>query len=259
MAAWYRRQAAAYLLRPPPVRLKGEGTVPVDLVPWEPGDAVGDVDWPATLREFGPVLGKIQPLVRERVADEEGLDTTLWAPRTEIYVDVSGSMPDPRAARNALTLAAMILTVATVRAGGSVRALLYSTDHVKLWHWSRSDVEVSRFLMHYIGAGTAFPFPVLESSLNERHADGPRKPIRVVITDRDFDTNTQSTKDADVLLARAGANSAPFVLLQHRPDPRWVSSYQSWGLTVLAVDEMDDFPAVAAGLAKALFPTSRSR
>ncbi|MDP2345193.1 MAG: hypothetical protein Q8O67_29885 [Deltaproteobacteria bacterium] len=255
MAAWYRRQAQAYLLRPPPSRLKGEATVPVDLVPWEPGDPVVDVDWPATLREFGPVLGKAQPLLRERVADEEGLDTTLWAPRTEIYVDVSGSMPDPRRARNALTLAAMILTVATVRAGGSVRALLYSSDHVKLWHWSRSDVEVSRFLMHYIGAGTDFPFPVLEDSVNERHADGPLKPIRVVITDRDFDHNTNSNPKAPALLQRAGAASAPFVLLQHVPNPACVTQYKSWGLTVVAVNTMEDFPAVAAGLARALFLT----
>lgn len=262
MAAWYRRQAASHLLKPPAVRLFGEATVPVDLQPWEPGDPLHDVDWAATLREHGPVLGKALPLVRDRLADEEGLDTALWAPRTEVYVDVSGSMPDPRQARNALTLAAMILTVATTRAGGAVRALLYSGDHVKLWTWTRSDVEVSRFLMHYIGGGTAFPFDVLQASVEERAVsfDGRAiKPIRVVITDRDFDANVANDINAPTLLQRASSSSAPFVLLQSSPDPGCAARYKSWGMTVVPVQALDDFPKVAAGLARALFPDPTSR
>ncbi len=262
MAAWYRRQAHSYLLKPPSVRLRGEATVPTDLVPWEPGDSVGDVDWAATLREHGAVLGRALPLVRDRLADEEGLDTALWAPRCEIYLDVSGSMPDPRLARNALTLAALILTVATVRAGGSARALLYSTDHVKLWRWCRSDVEISRFLMHYMGGGTTYPFAVLASSVEERHvgADGAKlRPIRVVITDHDFDQNVASEANGEALLRRAATASAPFVLLQHNSRPHLVARYRGWGLTVVEVATLDDFPRLAADLARALFPQTNSK
>jgi hypothetical protein len=261
MAAWYRRQAAAHLLRPPPVRLLGDATVPTDLVPWEPGDAVVDVDWAQTLREMGPRLGRATPLVRTRIADEEGLDVDHWAPRTELYVDVSGSMPDPCAAKNAMSLAAMVLAVATLRHQGAVRALLYSGDHVRLWEWSRSEVEVSRFLMHYMGGGTVFPFAVLRESCAERLAlpgGGRVRRIRVVITDRDFDTNVDGDASAGELLRAAAAQSAPFVLLQLAPRPERVALYTSFGLRVVGVRSMDDFPGMAAALARALFPPASS-
>lgn len=259
MAAWYRRQAAAHLVRPPPVRLMGDATVPTDLVPWEPGDAVVDVDWAQTLREMGPRLGRAQPLVRTRIADEEGLDTDHWAPRTELYVDVSGSMPDPCAAKNAMSLAAMVLAVATLRHQGAVRALLYSGEYVRLWEWSRSEVEVSRFLMHYMGGGTRFPFDVLRASCDERVAlpgGGRVRRIRVVITDRDFDTNVDGDAQSAELLRVAAAQSAPFVLLQLAPRPERVTLYTSFGLRVVGVRAMDDFPGMAAALARALFPPS---
>jgi hypothetical protein len=207
------------------------------------------------------VLGKALPLVRDRLADEEGLDTALWAPRSEIYLDVSGSMPNPCEARNALTLAAMILAVATVRAGGSVRALLYSGSHVKFWEWSRSDVEVSRFLMHYMGGGTDFPFAVLQESIGERHVshDGRAvKPIRIVITDRDFDVNVAGSAVAPTLLPAAAAASAPLVILQASPESGCKALYEQWGLTVVPVLTLDDFPKMAVSLARALFPDERS-
>src|SRR5262249_36220342 len=129
MAAYYRREAERYLLRPPPIATVGEAVVPTTLDDWEAGDPAPAIDWLATLLARGERLGAVQPLKRERIADFEGHDVPLWQPRIEIYLDVSGSMPDPRVTRNAMTLAAQILCLGTVRAGGWVRALLYSSDY----------------------------------------------------------------------------------------------------------------------------------
>ncbi len=250
MAAYYRLEAERYLLRPPPVALLGEAVVPTTLDEWEAGDPVAAIDWLATLVERGDRVGAVQPLKRERIADVEGADVPLWQPRTEIYLDVSGSMPDPRCSRNAMTLAAQILCVGTVRAGGWVRALLYSGDHVKYWTFCRSEVEMSRFLMHYIGGGTVFPFDVLRASVAEH---GAGQPIRVVITDTDFDANLDADKENAMILALAASLPARLVLLLHGPRPERVKRYRGMGALVIAVENLDDFPRMAADLSRALF------
>ncbi len=254
MAAYYRREAERYLLKPPPVRQLGEAVVPTTLEDWELGDAPHAIDWLATLVTRGAELGKVAPLVRERIADYEGHEVPLWQPRTEIYLDVSGSMPDPRMTLNAMTLAAQILTVGTLRAGGWARALLYSSDFVRYWTYCRSEVEISRFLMHYIGGGTSFPFGVLAESLDE---EAGRQPIRVVISDRDFDHNYSERPEHAHTFARAADLSSRLVLLLHAPDPEAVSRYRAAGASVVEVMEMDDFPRMAAALSAALFDGPR--
>ncbi|SIO65812.1 hypothetical protein SAMN05444166_7845 [Singulisphaera sp. GP187] len=254
MAAYYRQQAEKYLFTPPAQRTLGEALVPTTLEDWEPGDPLRDIDWLATLVERGHVLGPAMPVKRSRVAEYEGPDVPLWQPRIEIYLDVSGSMPDPRTRRNAMTLGAQILIVAAIRAGGWARATLYSNAHVDYWRWGRSEAELSRFLMHYIGGGTEFPFDVLAASLEECRTN---QPIRVIVTDPDFDANYAAAPEHGLIFAEAVRTSAQVVLLLHRPHPRAVAAYRSAGATVVEVPEMDDFPRMAADLARALFPEAR--
>lgn len=251
MAAYYRQEAERYLFRPPPQRRLGEAVVPTTLEDWEPGDAVRDIDWLATLLERGEVLGAAQPIQRDRIAEYEGQEVHLWQPRMEIYLDVSGSMPDPRRAINAMTLAAQILLMGTIRAGGWVRALIYSHSPVLFWEWSRSEIELSRFLMHYVGGGTDFPFAVLERSVQECQRD---QPIRVIISDTDFDHNYESATENADRFWEAVQSGPHTILLQHRPNPLCVAAYRKLGATVIEVNKMDDFPRLAADLTFALFP-----
>lgn len=252
MAAYYRLQAERYLLRPPPQRTEGEAIVPTTPEEWEPGDAVREIDWLATFLARGEHLGGVAPLKRAKVAEFEGFDQPLWLARVEIYLDVSGSMPDPRFAYNAMTLAAQILVAGAVRGGGWVRALLYSAGApVRYWEWCRSELEMSRFLMHYIGGGTEFPFDALAASIAEC---GDRQPIRVIVTDTDFDTNYRTHAGHARVFADAAARSPHLVLLQHRPDPARVANYRAAGARVVRIEQMTDFPKMAADLAFALFP-----
>jgi hypothetical protein len=250
MAAYYRQQAERHLVRPPPLRGLGEAIVPTTLEDWEAGEPVQHIDWVATLLERGDVLGAAQPLRRERIADMEGYDVPLWQPRTEIYLDVSGSMPDPRRSLNAMTLAAQIVTLGTVRAGGWVRALLYSTEFVSYWTWCRSETEMSRFLMHYIGAGTSFPFGRLAESVREC---GEAQPIRVIITDTDFDHNHGQAPAHAAAFSEAARRSARLILLQHGARPEPSARYRREGAEVVAIERLEDFPRLTAGLTRALF------
>jgi hypothetical protein len=251
MAAYYRQQAEAYLFRPPAQRRLGEAVVPTTLEEWDPSDGAYAIDWLATLTVRGSEWGAAAPLVRTRIAEQEGAETPLWQPRVEIYLDVSGSMPDPCQSFNAMTLAAQILVLAGTRAGGRVRAALYSDSPVTYWEWCRSELEMSRFLLHYIGGGTEFPFELLHASLKEC---GREQPIRVIVTDTDFDANVAKHPVSIELLREAARSSPATVLLQHLAAEAPVRQYRELGLTVLPVLDLEDYPRVARDLAWSLFP-----
>ncbi len=249
MAAYYRQEAERYLLRPPNVATLGEAVVPTTLEDWEPGDPVQEIDWLATLTSRGGQLGAVAPMRRTRIAEVEGYDVPFWQPRIEIYLDVSGSMPDPRWSHNAMTLAAQILTLGAVRAGGQVRALLYSTANVAYWRWCQSEVEISRFLMHYIGGGTEYPFDVLQESVDECRR---RQPTRAIITDSDFHHNHEASADAARIFKEA-CRASTLVLLLHNVHADLAARYRQIGAQVVVVQDMEDFPRMAVALARALF------
>lgn len=250
MAAHYRREAEKLLFSPPPIATFSDALVPTTVEEWEPGESVAEIDWLTTLRIRGELLGTATPLIRERIADEEGSVVPSFEGRTEIYLDVSGSMPDPTKAINAMTLAAQILVTGTLRAGGAARALLYSTENEKHWQFCRSEKILSKFLMRYIGGGTSFPFDVLAESVeSERHL----QPIRVVITDVDFDFNYDSRPENAAIVRRAAERSPAFVLLLHAPTRDRVRLYEQAGARVVPVRTLSDFPVMAAALAHSLF------
>src|SRR5262249_41726999 len=131
---------------------------------------------------------------------------------------------------------------------------LYSSAPVVHWEWCRSELELSRFMMHYIGAGTDFPFHLLQKSVNECKGV---QPIRVVITDTDFDHNYETTRDAPPIFADACRVSPHLVLLLHNPDEQKAARYRRAGAKVIAVRELEDYPAMAASLSAALFEEKR--
>ncbi|MDB4932413.1 MAG: hypothetical protein JWM10_4897 [Myxococcaceae bacterium] len=250
MAAYYRQQAERHLIRVPTRRVLGDALVPTSVDDWEPGDPVRAIDWLATLQQRGSVYGASLPLKRETVADDEGLEVPSLVPRVEIYLDVSGSMPNPVRCLNAMTLAAQVLAMGALRAQGAVRALLFSTGTTEYWSWCRSEAEISRFLMHYIGGGTVFPFHRLADSVQQC---GDQQPHRVFITDRDFDACYDGDPSYAVTFGEAATKSPQLVLLLHQPNEAKTKRYERAGATVVPVADLEDFPKMAGALARALF------
>jgi hypothetical protein len=105
--------------------------------------------------------------------------------------------------------------------------------------------------MHYVGGGTDFPFDILDESVRTCAGD---QPIRVIITDSDFDSNVDHEPGNAGVLSRAAAASPRFVLLLRAPAASRVTQYRGLGASVVAVESMDDFPRLAAELTFALFP-----
>jgi hypothetical protein len=251
MAAYYRQQAERLLFRPPAQPRIGEAVLPTVLEDWTPADPVRDIDWLATLLLRGDRAGAALPLKRLYEAEVEGEEVRFLHTKMEIYLDVSGSMPDPRWNVNPMTLAAQILATATTRSGGQVRLALYSHTTIRHWEWSRSEREMSGFLMHYIGGGTDFSFALLEESTRECAG---AQPIRVIITDHDFDANVEQNSLSKVILREAAEVSPGLVLLQLGEEKATAGQYRAIGMTVVPVTEFDNYPKVARDLAWALFP-----
>jgi len=251
MAAYYRQQAEALLFRPPAQPRIGEAVLPGVLEEWTPEDPVQAIDWLGTLRQQGVAIGTALPLKRLHEAEREGEDVRFMEARMEIYLDVSGSMPNPCLAINPMTLAAQILVSATIRAGGQARLALYSQQTIRHWEWCRSECELSSFLMHYMGGGTSFPFEVLESSARELAG---RQPLRVIITDEDFDSNVGQNARALGILGSAVKDSPGLILLKSGRDAVANAPYRRLGMRVLPVGALTDYPRLARELAWALFP-----
>ncbi|MEM9073379.1 MAG: DUF58 domain-containing protein [Myxococcota bacterium] len=252
MAAWYRRTAERYLIEPPPMHQLGGAIVPTVIREWEPSESVQRIDWITTLARRGPRYGAAAPFVREPARDRDGVSTTLWETRVEIFLDVSGSMADPTEGENAMTLAAMILATGTTRAGGWVRAHLYSSEVESRWEWTRSPTVLSEFLMNYVGGGTEFPFEVLAKSLDE----SPAQPLRVIFSDQDFDMNVTDYAPESSQLLQTAAHAPGTILVLYSPNREMCRTYERWGLRVVPVWAEDEFPVVAANLARALFPVA---
>ena len=76
--------------------------------------------------------------------------------------------------------------------------------------------------------------------------------VSIVLTDRDFHHNVNH-HDASERILRDAAAQSPLILMMHYPEQSECRRYTSWGARVVPVERLDDFPTVAAQLARALF------
>ena len=233
-----------------------EPTIPSTTEAWEPGDAPQAIDWVASVLAAGP-LAAAMPLKRTWLPDEPE-SGGLGVPPFEVYVDTSGSMPDPAVAINALSLAAQVLATAAIRRGGIVRGVVYAAGEPLISEWMWDERTARTFLLRYAGGGTDYPFELMN-----RFADERPDAIRVVITDLDFVYNV--THDADRRFERGIEKSAAFVALlagsrAHIPAAHRVRLAEGTpGYQLVMVEDLNALGATAARLADALFAARRRR
>ncbi|MCC6464879.1 MAG: hypothetical protein IT463_06010 [Planctomycetes bacterium] len=214
VSAVYRRVAERHLVKYP--RLEGpeapDAFLPTTTVPWEFGDDPRAIDWTQSVLAAGALAAAL-PLQREFEPDaprQQG----RYAPPLEIYLDTSGSMPAPGAAMNAMTLAAQILSMAAIRAGSKVRGVVYSAGPYRAGKWLADEELSRRWLLHYVGGGTEFPFKELVHSATVWPGV-----LRVIISDTDFLYNINHIKDARKDLATGIERSLLMVAMLRSDGP----------------------------------------
>lgn len=250
----YRRSAERTPMELPRSIDPGDSIVPGPHRRWEVGDDLAGLDWIGSVLRAGgaPVPG--QSTVARTFLPSEPRPGKTEAPWIEIYVDSSGSMPNPTRAHSHQVEAGFVLAHAAVKAGGRVRIVQYSAQKqcVAMDSFTRSTRPAYEALVGYIGGGTWFPWDELARSLKawKRVA----RVRRVVLSDWDFISNFEGHEPA-AGLCRTAAEAGGFTALLN------VSAYyeerakalREAGVEVVRVEDWSTVAEVARALSGALF------
>jgi hypothetical protein len=251
--ATYRRLAATVPVEPPRALRAGDPEVPGPTEEWQIGDRIESIDWFATLTRSGLAIPGYTVQRRTWLASDP-VPGDRVVPWIELYVDSSGSMPDPVRQLNHSILAGFILVDAATNAGGRVRVVQYSHTFEAMPDFVQSPRPAYGALLSYVGGGTVFPWGELRQSA--RRWRRAARVVRVIISDADFSYNYRQPGDVaarDEGIAEAVAHGQVVALLDGG-EPTALDAVRAQGVEVVPVAGWDSLPAMARALAVALFP-----
>ena len=167
---YYRERAIPHLVKFP-TREMPESKEPLieGLDIWDIGSPIDEVDWVESAIASPHIVPGVTTVQRNygtasgALPEREPIDLDL-------YVDCSGSMPNPQSATSYLTLAGAIISLSALRAGSRVKATLWSgkDDFQTTGQFIRDEHEVMKILTGYIGGATAFPIHLLRDTFKKR-------------------------------------------------------------------------------------------
>ncbi|HEX8055269.1 MAG TPA: VWA domain-containing protein [Novosphingobium sp.] len=170
-ARYYREQALPHLVRFP-ARMQSRSAEPQieGVEAWDIGDPLDEIDWLSSLSQ-SPIPVPGVTTVRRLYGEESGQAERVDPVDLDLYVDSSGSMPNPQHQVSYLALAGAIIALSALRAGSRVQATLWSSkDQVMCTSgFVRNEDEILAVLTGYFGGGTAFPI----HKLRDTYADRP--------------------------------------------------------------------------------------
>lgn len=200
---YYRERAIPYLI-PFPERTLPQSIdpLPEGLEAWDIGSPLSDVDWTESVLvspRIIPGLTTVQRVWGESPGTEpekEPLDLDL-------YVDCSGSMPNPQYQTSFLTLAGAIIALSALRTGARVQATLWSgaRQFITTDGFVRDETAVLRILTGYLGGATAFPIHILRDTFQDRTP--AHRPAHILIISDDgvttmFDKDEKGNRGVDI-------------------------------------------------------------
>lgn len=186
---YYRERAIPYLIQFPSRELP-ESKEPLieGLDVWDVGSPIEEVDWIESAIVSPAIIPGVTTVQRTygtssgSLPQREPLDLDL-------YVDCSGSMPNPQYSTSFLTLAGAIISLSALRAGSRVKATLWSGKHdfQTTGEFIRDERAILKILTGYIGGATAFPIHLLRDTFQSRQPTD--RPVHIlVISDDGVDT-----------------------------------------------------------------------
>jgi hypothetical protein len=177
----YYRELAQQLLVRYPRRPAPESTEPQleGLEPWEIGDPLDECDWFQSILQ-SPRLIPGLTTVRRVYGRTPGREPGREPVDLDLYVDSSGSMPNPAVQISYPALAGAIIVLSALRAGARVQATLWSGKHQfqSTPGFIRDETAILRVLTAHYGGGTQFPLHVLRDTYATRRPD--ERPVHVL-------------------------------------------------------------------------------
>ncbi len=167
---YYKERALPYLIRFP-TRTMPESTEPLPegLEPWDIGSPLEAADWTESVLVSPHIVPGMTTMQRVWGTTEGSL------PKKEpldldLYVDCSGSMPNPQVNVSYLTLAGAIIALSALRVGARVQVTLWSG--ARQFETTNSFItdahQILGILTGYLGGATAFPIHILRETYQGR-------------------------------------------------------------------------------------------
>ena len=200
---YYRERAAPHLVRFPE-RERPESTEPLPegLEAWDIGSPLEDADWTESVM-LSPIIIPGLTTVQRVWGTVEGTQPRKEPLDLDLYVDSSGSMPNPQNTVSYLTLAGAIIALSALRAGARVQATLWSgaRQFDMTPGFVSNEHAILQVLTGYIGGSTAFPIHVLRDTYSPRKPTD--RPVHILIISDDgvttlFDKDEQRHSGWDV-------------------------------------------------------------
>jgi hypothetical protein len=186
---YYRERAVPHLIKFP-ARIIPETKEPqvegLDI--WDIGSTIDEIDWIESTLVSPRVIPGVTT-VQRTYGTTSGSLPKREPVDLDLYVDCSGSMPNPQYSTSYLTLAGAIIALSALRAGSSVKATLWSgkNDFQTTGEFNRDEHAILKILTGYIGGATAFPIHLLRGTFENRKPKD--RPIHIlVISDDGVDT-----------------------------------------------------------------------
>jgi hypothetical protein len=228
---YYRERALPYLV-PFLTRQAPDAPEPQleGLEVWDIGAPLDDIDWlQSVMQSPRPVPG--MTTVRRQYGTEQGRTPARLPVDLDLYVDSSGSMPDPRQSISYPSLAGAIVALSALRAGSAVQVTLWSgkDEFMHTAGFTRDENEILRILTEFYGGATCFPI----HGLRDAHANGPRRrPVHLLMISDDgittmFDKDERGNdgwKVAAAALAAAGGGGTMALNI----DETWKTDDVGW-------------------------------
>ncbi len=193
--AYYRELARSHLVRYPrrPAPESAE-PLPEGLEPWDVGDPLDQCDWFQSVLQSPRIIPGLTTVRRvhgtspAREPCPEPIDLDL-------YVDSSGSMPNPAVRLSYPALAGAIIVLSALRVGARVQATLWSGKHQfqTTPGFIRDEDALLRVLTAHYGGATQFPLHVLRDTFAARRAD--ERPVHVLSISDDGVTTMFADRD----------------------------------------------------------------
>lgn len=259
-AVHYYRERALPFLVPFPQRQVPDSPEPQleGLEPWETGDPLDELDGLQSVLQSPRVIPGLTT-VRRQYGEEPGQVAQRRPVDLDLYVDSSGSMPNPQQRVSYLSLAGAVIALSALRAGSRVQVTLWSgkNEFLHTRGFVRDERDILRVLTGFYGGGTTFPI----HRLRETHLGKGRheRPAHILMISDDgittmFDRDEQGNDGWDVsarALAAAGGGGSMALNIPADWDavrPGWnVTAYQhllraraEQGWDIFAVSRLED-------------------
>jgi hypothetical protein len=191
---FYREKALPHLI-PFPTQELEFSTEPLmeGLEPWDVGNPMEQIDWLESVM-LSPTVVPGMTTVKRTWGVMGGSEREKVPLDLDLYVDCSGSIPNPQRALSYLTLAGAIVVLSAMRTGARVQATLWSGSGQfdKTSGFVSDERAVLRVLTGYLGGGTAFPNHILRETFEERKESD--RPVHILILSDDG-IDTMANKD----------------------------------------------------------------